>query len=155
MRKVLASAALVALVAAGGCMDFPVRDNAPLPDTGNMAPVACAGGSHCSIDVAVVCTVFGCTADAGDVEVTGAAAAEQPATLTWRVPRTAPFDKVFFARNGITFADARFNCAMAAGGKAFSCVDRAPQGKYKYTVRLEWHDNVLVIAPKDPWVVNR
>jgi len=154
MRKVLASAAVVALLAAGGCMNFPVNEDPSAPGT-SMAPVACAAGGHCSIDVGIACTAFGCESDARDIEVAGMTASAGPATLTWRIPRTAPFDKVFFPRDGITFEDARFTCAVAANGKAFSCVDRAPAGKYKYTVRLEWRDNVLVIAPKDPWVVNR
>jgi hypothetical protein len=131
-----------------------VSDNPTSPSNGTAA-VACAAGTHCSVDVGVACTAFGCESDARDIEVAGVTASAEPATLTWRIPQAAPFDKVFFPRNGITFEDARFTCAVAAGGKAFSCIDRAPAGRYKYTVRLEWHDNVLVIAPKDPWVVNR
>ena len=42
---------------------------------------------------------------------------------------------------------------IEVGSKEFQCVDSAPVGRHKYTVRLEWRDHSF--RPLDPWVVNK
>ena len=119
------------------------------PDGRAPVAVSCRRGAPCNVAVGSECFASLCKALVADEVSIEPGESRAATTLTWRLPQATDLR---FARDGIAFDSPQFACSPV-NAKEFQCVDSAPVGRHKYTVRLEWRDHSF--RPLDPWVVNK
>jgi hypothetical protein len=76
----------------------------------------------------------------------------QSPVLMWRLPSGQGYT---FPDDAITFRDAPrggFSCHVTGNREQVQCVDRAPPGRYKYTLKVQQGGKAL--EPLDPFIYN-